>query len=336
MTVAEEKNNYMKRLIETFPDNLTEALAIAKKNPLKKHNSKFNNVVMCGMGGSGIGGKLVASWIQDELSIPILFCQDYSIPKFINESTLVIASSNSGNTEETLSSTMEARLRGARIVGICSGGKLEAFCSEWNLDYILIPGGMPPRAALAYSVVQMIHILSELGLINDSIIDNFKKSADFILSEQSMIKDVAKKLADFIYDKQLMIYSDSKGEGVSIRARQQYNENCKLLVNHHVIPEMNHNELLGWTGGSEKYGVLIINSGDLSSKNLNRLQFSLDFIKKKTPHVFTIEGKGTSIIERSLFLINIIDWSSLYYAENQNIDSVEINVIEDLKKHLIE
>ena len=334
MTEIEKSNDYMKGLIEAFPDNLTEALVIANNNPLKKSYSKFNNVVICGMGGSGIGGKLVGSWIMDEITIPISFCQDYTLPNFVNEKTLLIASSNSGNTEETVSAAEEGRKRGATIIGVCSGGKLQSLCDQWGVECIIVPGGTPPRTALAFSIVQLTHILGELELISNDKLKEFITAKELITSNTVEIHEKAKQLADFIDGKELLIYSESKDEGIAIRARQQFNENCKILCNHHTIPEMNHNEIVGWYGGADRYAVLFLNTTDWHPQNNKRLAFSKERIKAKTNHIFSLSAKGNSMVERSLYFIHIIDWASLYLAQKNNIDSIYIEVIDSLKGSL--
>jgi len=334
MTETEKNNVYMKGLIEAFPENLTEALAIANQAPLKNKYPKFNNVIICGMGGSGIGGKLVASWIEDEMTIPINFCQDYRLPNYVNDSTLIIASSNSGNTEETLSATEEGYKRGAAVIGICSGGKLETLCSQWGAECIIVPGGNPPRTTLAFSIVQLTHVFGELNLINKTKLKEFVKAKELILSNVEGIHNEAKQLADFINRKELIIYSESKDEGVAIRARQQFNENCKILCNNHTIPEMNHNEMVGWYGGADRYAVLFLKTNDWHSQNNKRLSFSVDVIKARTNHILSLTAKGDSMLERSLYLIHIIDWASLYLAQANNVDSINIDVIDSLKASL--
>ncbi len=333
-SIAIDNNKLMYSLIEAFPQNIDDAINIALNATLTKTNSSFDYILICGMGGSGIGGKLVSSWVQDEISIPILFCQDYIVPNFVGSNTLIIASSNSGNTEETLSATEDGRSRGATIIAICSGGKLKEYCEKWSFDYIIVPGGNPPRSSLAFSIVQLIHVLNHFNLIQDSFFEEIKNAKQYLIDKKDEIQYSAKELAKFVQNKQLMIYSEVIDEPISIRARQQFNENSKLLVGHHVIPEMNHNELLGWTGGDSKFGVLFIDSGALHPKNYRRIDFTKTFIKNKTPFIHTIKSEGKTRIERSLYLIHIIDWSSLYIAMNNNIDSIEINVIEDLKNYL--
>ena len=334
MTEIERNNEYMKGLIDTFPLNLTEAIEITVQNPLKKDYPVFSNVVICGMGGSGIGGKLVASWITDEINIPINFCQDYNLPNYVNDKTLVIASSNSGNTEETLSATLEAHERGATIVAVCSGGKLHRFCEQWGYESILVPGNNPPRTTLAFSIVQLTHIFISLNLIQKEKLNEFNLAKELITSEHNRIHEEAKELADFINGKELIIYSESKDEGVAVRARQQFNENSKVLCNNHTIPEMNHNELVGWYGGDDRYAVLFLDTNDWHSQNKKRLDFSIETIKTKTNHIKSLSSVGETMLIRSLYLINIIDWASFYLAELNNIDSVYIGVIDNLKASL--
>jgi len=334
MTEIERNNAYMRKLIDAFPLNLKEAIEITTQNPLKKDYSTFNNVVICGMGGSGIGGKLVSSWISDEIKIPVNFCQDYNLPNYVDDKTLIIASSNSGNTEETLSATLEAHERGATIIAVCSGGKLQSFCEQRNYEFILVPGGCPPRTTLAFSIVQLTHIFISLNLIQKEKLNEFSLAQELIVSNSARIHEEAKELANFINGKDLIIYSESKDEGVAIRARQQFNENSKILCNNHTIPEMNHNELVGWHGGTAQCAVLFLDTNDWHSQNNKRLAFSIEKIKSRTSHIKSLSSLGETRLTRSLYLINIIDWASLYLAELNNIDSIYIGVIDSLKASL--
>ena len=145
----------MKDLIYAFPDNIKEAIDIAEASELKKPSNKITNIVMCGLGGSGIGAKMVANWLQDEMKVPVALVNDYTLPAYVDENTLVIGSSYSGNTEETTIAIEEAKTRGCHIIGICSGGKLEKFCKNNRYDCIVVPGGNPPRSALALSLIHI-------------------------------------------------------------------------------------------------------------------------------------------------------------------------------------
>lgn len=325
----------MEQLIRNFPDNLVQALQIAKDNPLKGKYPEINLVMICGMGGSGIGGKLVASWFQNELKVPVICNHDYTLPNYVNENTLVIASSYSGETEETLAAVKEAKQRGAAIVAVCSGGSLAAFCKANNYDCILIPGGNPPRTQLAFSLVQLTHILAALKLIGAHHLNSFKTAAELLRRESESIQAQAKDLADFIFKKELIIYTEAKDEAIAIRARQQFNENSKILCLHHVIPEMNHNELVGWEGAKPEHAVLFLHTGELHPQNKKRFSFSKEVFETKTEHIFVLHENNYSLIENNIFLIHIIDWASYYLALKNNVDPLDIKILNTLKRSLV-
>ncbi len=324
----------MKKLIAEFPQNIVGALKIASDMKFTKPRNEIRNVVICGMGGSGIGGRLVAEWLEMEIQIPITFVQDYDLPAFVNEFSLLVGSSYSGNTEETLSSVAQGLERGAHVVGICSGGLLQEFCTENKLDVVVVPGGNPPRSALAYSVIQLISLFTQLNLISGESLKSIEKGRNLILQEKENIEVEARQIAQFLKDKVIAIYAPSNYEAVAIRARQQFNENGKLLCWHHVIPEMNHNELVGWGGGDDRFGALFLDTQDWNPRNNKRLEFSLDVVKSKTKQVMILKAKGNSVIERSIYIIHVVDWASWYLSELKSVDAMDIQVIDSLKSTL--
>lgn len=325
----------MDKLVAQFPKQIADAIEIASRSDLSFYKNKsFNSVVICGMGGSGIGGKMVSQLFANQASLPIILAQSYDVPGFVNEHTLVIGSSYSGNTEETLSAVQMAHEKGATIVGVSSGGEMSQFCKQNHYDFIKLPGGNPPRSMLAFSAVQLINILSKAGIIDSNAIDTIAKCRHLLNEELISIKDEAKKLAKHLYNKQCIFYTDSDLEFVAIRARQQINENSKRLCWHHVIPEMNHNELVGWAGGDDSFAAVFFVSQFLSDRNIKRTELSQEIIGKKTDHILTIDGKGKSIIEESFYFIHIIDWASLFLADLNEIDPVEVRVIDYLKSTL--
>ena len=332
--MKKENQILMKNLLELFPRNITEALEIAANNPLKNSYPTFKNILICGLGGSGIGGKLVANWFKNELTIPIDLCQDYDIPNYVNNQTLVIACSYSGNTEETLSAVEQSHKKEASIIAVTSGGKLENYCKKFNYEYILVPGGNPPRTQLAFSIVQLTHVLSCLRLIQPKVLEDFKQSAELLIKEKSSIHAQAKKIAQFILNKDLIIYTQSKDEAIAIRARQQFNENAKILCSHHIIPEMNHNEIVGWAGGKSTHAVIFIHTSCTHMQNQKRFDFSKEVVQTKTDSVFNLTSAKNSTLEESLYLINIIDWASLYLSESMGVDPVEVRIIDKLKSSL--
>jgi glucose/mannose-6-phosphate isomerase len=324
----------MDKLITDFPQNVTDALNIAAKVTLKPSANPIRNVVICGMGGSGIGGKLVAQWIQSECPVPVFSFQDYHLPAFVGENSLVIGSSYSGNTEETLIALEEAHQRGAHIVSICSGGQLEQFCRDNGYDCIVVPGGNPPRTAVGFSIVQLTAIFVQLGLADGQRIREIETGRQLILDELDAIHAEAKKIAQFLHGKVPIVYAGANYEAVSVRAKQQFNENSKELCWQHVIPEMNHNELVGWGGGDDRFGALFLQTGDLTPRNQRRFDISVELVSDKTKNVYVTHAKGMNQIERSLYLIHLVDWASLYLSNLKNGDPMEIHVIDYLKDEL--
>jgi glucose/mannose-6-phosphate isomerase len=324
----------MKKLIEEFPDQIREAVQIAQNATVKNLPKEVRNVVICGMGGSGIGGMIVTQWIDSEIAVPVVLVQDYQLPAFVDSKTLVIGSSYSGNTEETLIALEEAKAKGAHIAGICSGGQLQNFCTANGYDCIVVRGGFPPRAATGYSVVQLLKILETYGMISSGRIDAVLKSASYLEEKHDEIHELGKKIADSLFGKVGVVYSGPEYQSVVIRARQQFNENSKYLCLTHIIPEMNHNELVGWGGGDERFAVLFIDGEDISERNKVRMEISREIISRRTSQILTIQASGSSHLERCMYLIHLVDWASYYLNELTGADILDIKVIDHLKSEL--
>ncbi len=329
-----ESNKIMKGLIEEFPNNLTEAIEIAKNSAFRLPQNEILNIVICGMGGSGIGGKIVAQWLVDDLKVPVNFCQGYDLPNYVNKNTLVIASSYSGNTEETIISLEKAIATGAHIVAITSGGKLAEICRTNQYDHVIVPGGNPPRTALAYSLVQLVNIFVQLNMCPAIRLEEIAKGHDLIVADKENIQQEAKRIAEKLKDKIPVLYSSDAYEALAIRVRQQFNENAKRLSWAGAIPEMNHNELVGWGGGDNRFGVVFFDTKDLNAKNEQRLSISVERVKSKTDTVIVLEAKGMSKIEKTLYLNNVMDWVTFYHADLNGTDSIEIEIIDYLKDSL--
>jgi len=324
----------MEQLIKDFPQNISDALIIAQKATITKPDKNITNVVICGMGGSGIGGKIVAEWLQDFAPVPVAILNDYSLPNYVNNQSLVIGSSYSGNTEETLEALHTALDRGAHIIGICSGGQLESFCRANGFEFITVPGGNPPRSAIAFSIVQLMHIFNMFGYIPATTYADLSKSILLLQEQNTQIHEEAKKIATHLYGKVGVIYCLNGYEGVAVRARQQFNENSKYLAWHHVIPEMNHNELVGWGGGDNRFAVLVLLSDDCHPKNKQRYAINKPVIEAKAGHIFEARSIGSSKVIRSVYFIHLVDWASYYLCQLNKADIMDIDVIDNLKEAL--
>ena len=324
----------MNEYISCFPKHLKEACKIGRDSHLKMSGKKIQNVVICGLGGSGIGGNIVADIVSAKSSVPILSVKNYLIPGFINENTLVIANSYSGNTEETLSALKKCKEKNAEIAIITSGGKLEKIADEYGYNHIIIPSGQPPRAMLGYSFVQIFYLLNHYNIIDDQFKADLTSSIKLLDSKQDVIKSKALSLAKKIFGTTPVIYVSDGFEGVATRFRQQINENSKMLGWHHVIPEMNHNELLGWRTNTEKLSVIYFRNTLDYKKNQARIDINKGIIEKFTTNITEMWSEGRSLIETSLYHINIGDWTSWYLSEMNNVDAIEIDVINYLKKEI--
>lgn len=324
----------MKTLVEQFPSQIEKAIEIGKNAKLSPPRETVNNVFITGLGGSGIGGTIISELAFPECKVPVQVSKGYFIPAYVNKNTLVIVSSYSGNTEETLACMRQAHDAGAMVCCVTSGGAVEEYARDNKLDCIIIPGAMPPRACLGYSLTQLVFILVHYGLVSKDHILHLTKAKQIIATKQSEIAVLGKTIADFLLGRIPVIYSTTLFEGVAVRFRQQLNENAKVLCWHHVIPEMNHNELVGWAGGSEEYAVVVFRDPSEFERNNYRIQLNKEIIMRYTPHYMEINAEGNSYLEKALYLIHIGDWVSVELAALRGVDPIEVNVINFLKGEL--
>jgi glucose/mannose-6-phosphate isomerase len=324
----------MKNLVAGFSGQLKEAVEIGKKAKLTKAGKNPEHVLICGLGGSGIGGSIVSELVASEAKVPVIVSKGYFIPAFVSESSLVIISSYSGNTEETLFCLEQALERKAKIVCISSGGKVSEIAHTRNLDLITVPGGMPPRACLGYSLTQLLFIMHFHQLISTDPAVEIGSAIRLLDTEEEAIRKEAALISQKLMGKLPVIYCTTYYEGIAIRFRQQLNENSKVLCWHQVIPEMNHNELVGWREKNENIAVILFRDKDEYERNNARIEINKSVISQYTPNITEIWSKGKSILEKSIYFIHLGDWISVDLAEKRGYDANEINVINQLKTHL--
>ncbi len=323
----------MKTLVERFPQQLQEALDIANQAVLTKKNN-INTILITGLGGSGIGGTILSELIQTECPIPVLVNKDYFLPEYVNSNTLVIISSYSGNTEETVSAMQQAITKKAQVVCITSGGKVKELAEQNSFDTIIIPGGKPPRSCIGYSLVQLLKVIQFNGFVKTDLLAQVSTSISLLNKENTSIKNEAMQIAKLLVDKITVIYSLGTCEGVAVRFRQQINENSKMLCWHHTFPEMNHNELVGWTKKNDNLAVITFKTSFDYSRTQKRYEICKELFKKFSSSVTDITAKGNNKLEEYIYLINIGDWISCYIADLKNIDPIEVDVITNLKNEL--
>lgn len=324
----------MHSLIRDFPDHLTQAIAIGRSAKLGKPDARYGNVVVTGLGGSGIGGRIAAQAVAAQAICPMEVYSNYYLPAYVGKGSLVIACSYSGDTEETLAAMQEALERGARVACITSGGKMLAMAREKGLDHIVIPGGNPPRTMLAYSLTQQFVLLKHYGIIPADAMADLERSAAQLKQDQAAIGEAGRELATKLHGKRAIIYCEASTEAVAIRFRQQLNENSKELCWHHAIPEMNHNELVGWAGGDASMSIVIFRHADDHPRSQMRMEINKEVFGRYTPHVHEVWSKGPGRLERQLYLVHLGDWTSWHLAALKGVDATEIGVINMLKGKL--
>ncbi|MBI4722747.1 MAG: bifunctional phosphoglucose/phosphomannose isomerase [Candidatus Stahlbacteria bacterium] len=321
----------MKDILLNFASQLKDASITHQQLEVPQITS-LSNIVICGMGGSAISGDLLAGYLQDEINVPIIVNRGYELPHFVDKNSLIFISSYSGNTEETLSAYNEAIRRTKNIICITSGGKLEAL----NPRYIFrIPQGYQPRCAIGWLFVPMIIALNKLD-----IIENKKAELEETISlisamsnEFGLNKSTPYKLAEKLVGKLPIIYSDTRFISVAKRWVAQINENSKQFAHYNVLPELNHNEIVGF--GEPKIDTLLVILRDKSYHP--RVSLRIELTKQlliSYTDIQEIESKGTSLLTRFFYLIYFGDWVSYWVAKIKNIDPTPVERINWLKEEL--
>lgn len=329
--------------MEAFPTHWQQIMEQTQEVELYVDVSRIKNVCFAGMGGSAIGADLIRAYSLKSCPVPVQVVRHYELPSYISEETLFIACSFSGNTEETLTALSNALEKGAQVIGVTSGGNLQKKAISEGFDYIQIPGGMPPRAALAYSFVPLFRIFSALGFLDES---------DDVLNETlDLLKDGVTKFKDFTSNDALalaeemngslpIIYSDALlMEPVNLRWRGQFEENSKTLAYGNTFPEMNHNEIVGWEHLAHLAGrltVVLLKDRDDNPRVIKRMEIVKELIVDQALSVIEVTTIGKSRLARLFSLIQLGDWISMYLALLNEIDPTPIAKIDILKSKLAE
>ena len=309
----------------------------------------LDGVVLCGMGGSAIGGDLVAGLVAPTASVPFVVNRGYAMPGWVGERTLVIASSYSGGTEETLSAVEDALGRGARVVAITSGGRLAELADKHGFDAIEIPGGLQPRAALGYSLGVGLRIARALGLA-ELPDDEFEAAlADARDRAQRHDQDADATEADPVnpaldlaerLDGALPVVYTGTGllEAVGVRWRTQIHENAKHPAVGNVLPELDHNEIMGYEAAPEtllsQIQVIALRDADDHPQVARRFEATRDLIAPRVGGWTEIASEGGSRLARMLSMIQLGDAVSFWMAVRKGEDPTPVETIQALKKTL--
>ena len=333
----------MYTLLRSFPDQVRTALRIAGEMKIPFRAPGISQVVLTGLGGSAIGGDLLRALLSDELRVPLLVNRNYTLPKYVGRRTLVIVSSYSGNTEETISAHREALKRGAKILCISSNGTTERLARRGKNTLIKIPGGLPPRAALGYSFFPMLAALTKIGLVPDQhrqidetlgIIE--RKTEEY--GNPQAADNAALNLARQLRGRVGVLYAAADHfDAVATRWRCQFAENAKSFATTNSFPEMNHNELVGWKALGpqmmEMQVIILRDRGD-HPRIRTRIDVTKGILARHTSRVTEVWSEGRSLLARMFSLICLGDWTSFYLAVLHGEDPTPIAVIDELKHAL--
>ena len=333
----------MQELLERFPDQIEEARRLGENVQLRMDASGISTIVITGLGGSAIGGDLLRSYLAGELRVPFLINRHYFLPNFVAGNSLVIVSSYSGNTEETIAAHREAIGRGAKLLCITSNGETERISEEHGNALIKIPRGLPPRAALGYSFFPILMVLVRLGFIKERSRDveetvALLKEKARVYSDRKSSSNDTLRIAKELQGKLPVIYSATEHlDSVNLRWRTQLAENAKVLAFGNTIPEMNHNELVGWSVLKrimERIVVVFLRDGEEHPRVRVRLELTGKIIGRYSPHIFHVQSEGKSLLARMFSLIYFGDWVSYHLALLNRVDPTPVKVIDYLKTEL--
>ncbi len=326
-----------------FADQLEFAMEIGRNINLDHDYSTARNIVFAGMGGSAIAGDVAAAIMTASCSIPAVVTRNYSLPEWVDESTLVVCLSYSGNTEETVSCLRDAISKGAMIIGITTGGQLAEKLEELGSDVVKIPEGYPPRAALGYIAVPILYILKAGGILDSLDEEALSSTIDFLRTErvtfsQEIEGNHAWEIAQTIYRSIPVIYGEAQNTAaVALRWRGQLEENAKMVAFHHVLPEMNHNEIVGYKNNPEllhKLGIIWLTDKSDHERNRRRQELTESLIGDRSLYQLKITGRGGSYLMRLFYLIHLGDWISYWCAIAHKTDPTPVDCITQLKKSL--
>lgn len=334
----------MHERIYQVPAQLQQALQIGRNTPIDLKGRTVQSILVTGLGGSAIGGDFVRSYLINDLKTPLLVNRDYFLPGFVNERCLVVASSYSGNTEETLSAYDDARRKGATIVCITSGGQLEERARRDGYPMIKIPGGSPPRAAFGLSVLSLLCCLMSTKLIDDRTAEIEEAIRLLTTLRERYRRDTptaqnpTKAWAQAVGETLPLVYAaNTHFDVVATRWKGQICENSKRMAFWNVFPELNHNEYVGWehpAAALKGITVLLLRDRDDYVRVQKRMEITTEKIRSKAHGILEIWSEGDGLLTRMLSLVFMGDYFSYYLAMLNGADPTPVAVIDDLKNRL--
>ena len=335
---TELDQSHMRGAIAGFPDQITQSFAMMNNWEPQNEYPGIQKIMVLGMGGSAIGGDVARVISQNTCTVPIVVNRSYNIPEWVDPHTLILASSYSGGTEETLSAFAQCRERNCPIIVLSTGGKITELANEYGLDVVTVPSGLQPRAALGFSFSLILIMLKRLGFVQSEIVtmvENSIEPLETLVSELNQSENPALTIAEQIHNTCPIIYGSEDLTWVAaLRFRGQLAENAKMLSFHHHFPEQNHNEIEGWTMNSDimsRFSIIWLKDEEDHPGTQARMKISSTLLESAAGCQLDISQTGENRVERLLKLIHFTDWVSYYAALLNNVDPTLVNRIQELK-----
>ncbi len=326
--------------VGAFPDQLRHAAVLSEGVEWPSLDPR--HVVVAGMGGSGISGQILRDWAFDRLDVPVAVVNDYRLPRYCNNKTLVFVESYSGNTEETLACFEDAIMRGCSTVAITSGGELEARARQRGASLVVIPGDLPvPRAATAYLLVPLLVGMEAVGLAYAT--DELREAHTVLTALQKQLApetptdaNPAKQLAHSLHGTIPVVYGQGILSAAARRWRTQLNENPKMLARDDVFPECNHNDTPAWggSGNQDLFSVVLLRDAEEPQEVADRVELTQAIAFRSARITCEVRAQGEGALARMLSTMYVGDYTSLYLAFLREMDPAPVEMIEDLKKAL--
>ncbi len=319
----------------------SQALWAAEIKNVDLDMADIDTIVVAGMGGSALAAGVVKSWLR--IKKPFEVVRKYNLPAYVNEKTLVIASSYSGNTEEALSALEEAESLGAKVAIIAAGGQLIDAAQETGYPFVQLPTGYQPRMAVTFNLRALVQILEAYGMVENKF-EEIAATTDWLQEQAAtwgadvpVTENLAKQLAEQAAGKTAVIYSGSRMAPVGYKWKISFNENAKNVAFCNELPEFNHNEFLGWDSHpvDKPFVVFDLISGFEHPQILKRFEITDRLLSGKRPKSIPVELQGESVIAQMLWGALLADFVSIYLAILNGVDPTPVELIEKLKQELV-
>jgi glucose/mannose-6-phosphate isomerase len=323
-----------------IPEHLRDALWKVESAGLDTWDSA-GGLIVAGMGGSAIGGQLARAILGDHASRPLLAARAYGLPPWTTPDTTVLCASYSGDTEETLACYEAAGVIGAQRVVVTSGGKLAALARADGVPVVPVAGGFQPRAAVAYMTVAVLQVAALCG-VGPGMNSELDVAADHL--EELVIEwgpegvpdGLAKSLARQLHGTVPIVAGAGLTTPIAYRWKTQFNENAKMPAYAQELPELDHNEIVGWTAANEfgRFSAVFLDDCDTHPRVKERIDLTARLVAPNAAGVHRVESRGQTTVERVFSLVLLGDLVTIYLSALRGVDPANIEVLERLKDEL--